>query len=197
MVPTAACNGGDKSAPPVLWNFHAIEEGQAYRSPQLSGDALAWVIDRYGIRTVVNLRGSNPDEKWYRDESAVCREKGVTLVDLAFSSQRLPDPELLAALLETLRTAQRPILIHCQGGADRTGAAAALYRMAVLNQPREQAMAELSADYWHNRAKAPCMDRLIEIFEPSEAWLEHYAATYRQIACTSESAPVDAAERER
>jgi len=179
-----ACTDGDKPAPPILLNFHVIEEGRAYRSPQLSGEALAWVIDRYGIRSVVNLRGTNPDQKWYREEAAVCREKGVVLIDHPFNSQQLPAPELLAGLLETLRSAERPMLIHCQGGADRTGAAAALYRMIVLNQSRQQAMAELSADYWHSRAKAPCMDRLIELFEPTEAWLEQYAATYQQISCT-------------
>ncbi len=192
-----ACTEGDKPAPPILLNFHAIEEGRAYRSPQLSGEALAWVVDRYGIRTVVNLRGANPDQKWYRDEAAVCRDKGVALVDLAFNSQQLPAPELLAQLIETLAQAERPILIHCQGGADRTGAAAALYRMTVLKQSREQAMAELSVDYWHSRAKAPCMDRLIEIFEPAEGWLERYATTYQQISCRPGTAPVDAAGQER
>ena len=49
-------------------NFHEVVPGQFYRSAQLSGERLGAEIDRYGIKTVINLRGENPDKGWYVDE---------------------------------------------------------------------------------------------------------------------------------
>ena len=47
-------------------NFHAITEGEAYRSAQLRGDKLEYYIRRYNIKSILNLRGTNPDSDWYR-----------------------------------------------------------------------------------------------------------------------------------
>lgn len=168
---------------PILLNFHTIDEGKAYRSPQLSSEALSYVIDNYGIKTVVNLRGTNLGKPWYDAEAAVCRGKNVALVDHAMSSQALPSPELLEAILATLATAERPLLIHCESGADRTGAVAGLYRKAVLGQDTEAAMQELSPDYWHFRAKKPCMDTLVEMFEPGDNWLTTYTRNFDTLVC--------------
>jgi protein tyrosine/serine phosphatase len=179
----AGCKDKPETAEPMLVNFHVIEEGKAYRSPQLSAESLAWVIDHHGIKTVINLRGPNPDEPWYRDESSVCKAKQTTLVDLPMSSQSLPAPELLKSILSALKTAQPPVLIHCESGADRTGAAAALYRMEVLGQDRATALRELSPDYWHFRSKKPCMDTLVEMYEPTPEWMARYEKDYQNITC--------------
>lgn len=182
LVFAAGC-GEEEPNEPIILNFHTLDEGKAYRSPQLSGEALNWVIDRYGIKTVVNLRGHNPDKEWYQEEAAVCRDRNVALVDLSLSSQSLPEPRLLRSIVETLETAERPMLIHCQSGSDRSGMVSALYRIEVLGQDNEAAMRELSSDYWHFRDKKPCMDTLIEMYEPTAAWIEQYAREYQSIKC--------------
>jgi len=38
-------------------NFHEVSKGTVYRSAQLDEDELAEYIDRYGIRSILNLRG--------------------------------------------------------------------------------------------------------------------------------------------
>lgn len=43
-------------------NFHAVIPGEVYRSAQPLGAALARYRNEYGIRTVLNLRGSNERE---------------------------------------------------------------------------------------------------------------------------------------
>lgn len=179
-----ACGDGDAaSVPPILLNFHTLDEGKAYRSEQLSGEALAWVIDRHAIKTVVNLRGPNPGKPWYVAEAATCQAKNVALVDLPMSSQSLPEPPLLKSIVDTLRTARYPILIHCESGADRSGAVSALYRLDILRQDRAEAMKELSPDYWHFKAKKPCMDKLAEIYEPTPEWMEQYEREYGELTC--------------
>lgn len=172
----AGCGWGaaDDYAPlTVTDNFRVIAKGQAYRSAQLDAESLRLVAQEYGIRTIVNLRGPNPGRAWYDNERAVAAELGLTHVDVRMSAHSLPDRETLLLLYDTLTTAEEPILLHCQGGADRTGAAAAIWRMIVAAQPRASAARELSPAYGHFRAQTPRMDELVEMFVPDRAWIEN------------------------
>jgi protein tyrosine/serine phosphatase len=153
-------------------NFRVVEPGRLYRSAQLDATTLELLVDVLGIRTVVNLRGENPDEAWYENERAVLEAKGVELVDVRMSAMALPAREELLKLYDTLLTAEEPILIHCQAGADRTGAAAAIWRMVVLGEPRDEAARELCVCYGHFEAFTPAMDELVRIFQPDRAWIE-------------------------
>ena len=154
-------------------NFRAIEPGRAYRSAQLDPTTLALLIDVYGIRTVINLRGENPDELWYQNERALLAEKGVALVDVRWSAFELPPREELLKLYDAFLTVAEPILIHCQAGADRTGAAAAIWRMVMLGEERQEAARQLALFYGHVEALTPAMDELVRIFEPSREWIEN------------------------
>jgi len=172
----AGCGLGDLDG--FAWlrptdNFHVIAPGQAYRSAQLDGESFRLVLELFDIRTVVNLRGQNEDDLWYQNEKAVTAEAGVTLVDIAMSAQSLPSRETLLLLYDTLTTAEHPILIHCRAGADRTGAASAIWRMVVLGDSRQAAQTELSPLYGHFEAATPQMDHLVRIFEPDRAWIEN------------------------
>lgn len=154
-------------------NFYAIAAGQAYRSAQLDGETLRIILRDYEIRTVVNLRGEHEDEGWYRREKAACDELGVTLVDIRMSASTLPPRDTLLLLYDTFLTAEHPILIHCQAGADRTGAASAIWRMVVGGNERAAAAEELSPCYGHFEAVHPEMDELVRIFKPDREWIEN------------------------
>ena len=117
-------------------NFHTISTGKAYRSAQLDRDELERYIAKYDIRSVINLRGGNTDESWYEEEINTCRKMGVSHFDLGLSAQKAPSSKKIAALLVLFATAPRPVLIHCKGGADRAGLAAALWQMVVYGEPK-------------------------------------------------------------
>jgi len=181
--------GSCPCAPPLvagetLANFHVIAAGQAYRSAQPSAAGLENVISQLGIKTVVNLRGPNPSKPWYDAEVQLCQAMGVTLADHPMSAKSLPSGELLAAVVDTLQTAEYPILIHCAGGSDRSGAISAIYRMLILGHNKQDALSELSPFYLHFHNYAPCMDTLAEIYEPTAEWLAEYADTVDEITCT-------------
>jgi protein tyrosine phosphatase (PTP) superfamily phosphohydrolase (DUF442 family) len=106
-------------------NFHEVLPRQLYRSGQLSAAHLHAHVEQNGIRTVINLRGPNPTEAWYREEIAAARSGGLVYVDLPIDSL-FPTKEELRELIETLETCPKPVLIHCQSGIDRTGIASAL-----------------------------------------------------------------------
>ncbi|MDX9975420.1 MAG: tyrosine-protein phosphatase [FCB group bacterium] len=118
---------GTCAACAVLDNFRAVEAGQFYRSGQMESGALTRTLKAFDIRTVVNLRGVNPEERWYQEEIAACEKAGVTHHDLPWSKNRLPEPASLATFVDICETADRPILVHCQGGTHRSGAASACY----------------------------------------------------------------------
>lgn len=110
-------------------NLHAVEPGLVFRSAQMSGDTLARVIAEHHVRTVLNLRGPNPGQPWYDDEVAAARAAGVRHIDIALSARQQLTPAQLAQVRDALATAPRPLLIHCNSGADRTGLVSALYQL--------------------------------------------------------------------
>ncbi|WP_298357035.1 dual specificity protein phosphatase family protein [Rhodoblastus sp.] len=133
----------------VTGNVHVVEPGALYRSAQLDGPGLDAIINKYAIRTVINLRGPNKGQSWYDDEIAESRKDGVSHIDIRMSARSKPAASTIKELLAALRSAPKPILIHCKDGADRTGLAAALYEFLIAGQPREAAARQLSFRYGH------------------------------------------------
>jgi protein tyrosine/serine phosphatase len=164
------------------FNFHELDSGKAYRSAQPRGDELESVIDVLGIKTVINLRGPNPEHDWYNEEVSICQAKGVYQADYRMSAASYPTPEVLKGIVGTLKTAEYPILIHCQGGSDRTGAVSAIYRMLITGDAKADALQQLSVKYFHFRCYAPVMDMLAEMYEPTDEWLETYTQEYPQLS---------------
>jgi protein tyrosine/serine phosphatase len=149
-------------------NFHVVQEGEIYRSAQLTGEEFRLAIDQVGIKTVINLRGKN-DAEWYSEESETLRSEGVQLIDISMSAKRFPHRDDLIRLLDAFRTAARPILIHCKAGADRTGEAVALYQMEYLGKSKREALKSLSPYYLHMPSFMPAKRAFIEIYS-GEDW---------------------------
>ncbi len=98
-------------------NFHAIRPGQLYRSARCPPDQAADTIRQYRIKTVLNLRGPNANQAWYRSERDAALKEGATLVDVSMSSCEWMSRAQLRAVVTLLETGERPILIHCQHGS--------------------------------------------------------------------------------
>jgi len=153
-------------------NIDTVVAHQVYRSATLGPADLRAVIREGRIRTVINLRGANPAQSWYQDDVRVTREENVRLIDLPLSAIHVPSPALLAQLIEALKTAETPMLIHCSSGSDRTGLAAALYELLVLKQPASVARQQLSF-YWGHfpwlGSPTTAMDRTFDSVVANEA----------------------------
>ena len=137
----------------ALWlhltgNIHEVEPG-VYRSAQMSAPVLAAFIKEHHIRTVLNLRGTNTGSDWYDAEFDTVRKNGADLIDVKMSASRIPESDVMTALLRALSTAPTPLLIHCKDGADRSGLASALYELRVMHRAPGEADAQLSFRYGH------------------------------------------------
>ncbi|MCW2306434.1 tyrosine-protein phosphatase [Rhodobium gokarnense] len=154
----------------VSGNIHAVEPGVVYRSGQLDAGQLKRLLDAKGIRSILNLRGAYPDAPWYEAEADVARRNGVSHLSIHISADKEPRLETLAAIEQALESAPKPLLIHCMGGADRTGLAAAIYEYAVAGKAAALADDQLSFAYGHFPwlwSRTGAMDRAFQRFVAS------------------------------
>ena len=130
-------------------NVQTVIAGQVYRAGTLPAEHLGRLMAQHGIRSVVNLRGPQPGTPWYDAEAATTAAAGAQLLDFPMTAGA-PLPKAKAdALIRLMADAPKPMLIHCEGGADRTGLAAALYLAAVQGEPARVAGRQLSVRYGH------------------------------------------------
>jgi protein tyrosine/serine phosphatase len=152
-------------------NFHPVIAATLYRSAQPSAAEIRRYHAVYGIRTIVNLRGEHDRASWYEAEATEAKRLGITLVNFEMSAGQQLTQDRAAKLVAILKHAEKPILIHCKGGADRSGLASALYLAAVAKQGEQAAESQISIRYGHISlpfAPAYAMDLTFEALEP---WL--------------------------
>lgn len=130
-------------------NFHVVLKDELYRSGQLTPQQLEKAIQVYGIRTVYNLRGMGTGQDWYEKEKAIVTQSGGTFIDFPMKASEVLSDEKAHALMDTLKDARKPILVHCKAGADRTGLAVALYMAGVAGKGEEASEGQLSIRFGH------------------------------------------------
>lgn len=155
------------------------------RAPQPDEDDLEELHERFGVQTVVNLRGEKPGEGWFEDERRGVSRIGARWIHLRTSGQSEPTPELVQAFLDLCQDrANWPIMIHCQGGIHRTGLLSALYRMQFQGWPAERAIEEMEDLYF---------DWSITDRDALKRWLRRYQPDPQRQVVRREGGPVSVA----
>ncbi|QDU64059.1 hypothetical protein Pan216_49470 [Planctomycetes bacterium Pan216] len=157
----------------LLWprlNDGVVVEGQVIRSAQPSAEQLQFLVDHYGVRSVINLRGPWNREEWYKAETAKADELGLDHVDIVLKTSNIAPPKELRKLIDAFDNLPRPILIHCRRGSDRTALASALYRVLYTGASLDEAMSCYQLRYGHTGWDRGC--RLPHLFDLYTAWLE-------------------------
>jgi protein tyrosine phosphatase (PTP) superfamily phosphohydrolase (DUF442 family) len=157
-------------------NFHAVIKGRCYRCAQPSPDDVRILAQRFGIRSIVNLRGF--DEKpWYGAERAATERLGLVFADAGIWAAWQPGETEFLNVIRAVDESPEPMLIHCQSGSDRSGLAAAIFLLLKTDASVEEASGQLSVRFGHNPwGTAGCMDR---IFSSYAAWLAERGWTHR------------------
>lgn len=165
----------------VAGNLHAIVKGQAYRSAQFSQADMVRTIRDLGIRTVVNLRGCNLGTDFYEAECRATAATGVSQEDITLSANRFPPPRELREVVAVFDRCEKPLLLHCKAGSDRTGLCSALYLLLHTDATMAQARLACSPLYGHFRFSTTArMDEVLDFYEGWLAGREHAPALVRE-----------------
>ena len=116
-------------------NLHKVSDN-LYRSAQPTAQGMK-NLKKLGIVAVVNLRSFHSD----RDEIADTDLGYEHIFMKAWHAEREEAVRFLQIVTNDKRT---PVLVHCQHGADRTGTMCALYRIAVENRTKKEAIQEMT-----------------------------------------------------
>jgi len=170
---------------PVL-NFDVVEEGKLFRSGQPETGDLDRIRDKYGLETIFCLRG--------RERSAVkdwSQKNEVRVISIAMKADDPPTADQIGLFFDIMRGStvdlvhyqpiitqslgfsptepvrfEFPVLIHCEGGADRTGIMVALYRIAFQDWTLEQARWEMRRRF-HLPHRHPAQLKFLEKIAPA------------------------------
>ena len=136
---------------PVVWaaavsgtsvgNLYRVEP-DFFRSAQPTSAGFR-ELAALGVKSVLRVSGGDGDE-------AAARETGLKLFHVPMSAFGLRNSRVLEALRIMADPGNRPLVIHCQHGADRTGALVALYRVVVQGWSKADAVREMDEGGFHH-----------------------------------------------
>ena len=161
-------------------NLHTVRDEVMYRSAQPTGTDLRMIAKEYGIKSIINLRGAEPGEDWYDEEVEASEELKLELVDISMSARRLPHRDDLLRLFKAFKDLPRPILIHCKGGADRTGEAVAIFALDHLKWSKRKAAGQLHPYFGHIPDRYPAKTYFIREVYQGEEWAREFYYPCRQ-----------------
>jgi len=143
----------------------------------MSAPRLAQTLREHGVRTVLNLRGANPDQSWYRAERETTLAAGATQVDVSMSSCIWMSRAQLRAILRALDSCRYPMLIHCAWGSERTGLVSAFAELlrdgSTLDDARAQfTLSHLYVPYGDGKIMSEALDQY-------ETWLAAHRTVHR------------------
>ena len=173
----------------LVWtNWATVAPGRLYRCNHPTPGRLARAVRRFGLRSLINLRGAtgNGSDALSRERAA---RLGLQFIDVPFSSGHAPTREQVLALVAALRSAAPPVLLHCKSGADRSGFAAGVF-VLMEGGTAAAALRHLSLRFGHlRRSRAGVLDAVFKRYardaegkKPFLDWVreDYDAATLRR-----------------
>ncbi|MBC7642777.1 MAG: dual specificity protein phosphatase family protein [Flavobacterium sp.] len=128
-------------------NFETITDGKVYKSGVIPPDELASYIEKYKIKSVVDLRFpgtqdlvNNPEipAELTAEKLAISKMKGVNYFNNG--SDQVPKQENLDFFFKIMdNKINYPVLIHCYHGVGRAEMYSAIYRIEYENWTNEEA----------------------------------------------------------
>lgn len=152
----------------VYFNLHEVVPGQVYRSAQPSPAFLQHMAAEKGIRSVLKFNRTKESD-WSRAESDKAERLGLDFHFLPMGVAELPSRQDLLAMIEVVRDARRPLLIHCKTGADRSGVASVLADMAAGGTFVEARQRQIGLKFLHTGHIGPDIEDVFDVYIQDQA----------------------------
>jgi len=138
-------------------NWDVVIPGKLYRSNHPTPGALAQAKRKFGLKTLVNLRGHRACGSDALSREAA-KNLGLAHVDMAFESRGAPHKERILRFYDLYQKLAFPALMHCKSGADRAGLASGLALLFEGGRAAD-ALKHLSWRYLHSsKARTGILD---------------------------------------
>ncbi|MDI9431552.1 MAG: tyrosine-protein phosphatase [Planctomycetota bacterium] len=130
---------------PKRWGV--VEPGSIYRSGRLSSALVKRMLTEHQMQVIVALEGEKAADPDQRAEIQAAEELGIELKRFPLRGNGTGDVEryadAVAAVVEAQR-AQKPVLVHCSAGTQRTGGIIAFYRLLVQQRSPSVVLEEMT-----------------------------------------------------
>jgi protein tyrosine/serine phosphatase len=169
-------------------NWGVVEVGRLYRSNHPLPWQLRQAVRRFGLRTVINLRGHRAECGSDLLGRSAAAELGLAQVDAPFESRGAPHRDRVLRLAAIYGAMAEPALIHCKSGADRTGLAAGVW-LLLQGRPPGAALRQLALRHGHVRqSRTGILDAFFALYaealreRPGRAFLDWLREDYDEEA---------------
>jgi tyrosine-protein phosphatase SIW14 len=133
-------------------NFGVVDDGEVYRSGELTPRTLEWLAERRDVKTVIDLGAYHAGSEHERTMRELAERMGLNRYEFRMKGDGKGDPQDYARVLALLADPEtHPVVVHCAAGAQRTGMAVLLYRTIVEGEPVGEAYQE-TLRYGHDPA---------------------------------------------
>jgi len=130
------------TAVPGIHNFYKVDD-HVYRGGQPTDEGFQYLA-KIGVKAVIDLREEGEGR---RNEESVVTTAGMKYINVPMTGLTPPTDGEISKILGILEDgATGPVFVHCQRGADRTGAVIASYRIEHDGWDNGRALKEAMAN---------------------------------------------------
>lgn len=125
-------------------NLHKVSDG-IYRSGTLTAENVKTLADEYGIKTIISVDSYTLDEDAKEAEMKAAKLNDLTWKWLPIHPIGDLNTKKVFSVVKALEDAERPVLLHCRRGSERTGIVFATYRITHEGWSFNDAFAEMDS----------------------------------------------------
>lgn len=135
----------------IAKRWGVVVEGKLYRSGQVSKWVLEDKLNEHNIQVVIDLNGIEADDEHQEAEIATVARLGLEHHRFKLHGDGTGDIRNYANAIEVIHNSVqegRAVLVHCSGGAQRTGGVVSTYRMLVRGESPQDCYNKLDDYGW-------------------------------------------------
>jgi protein tyrosine/serine phosphatase len=135
---------------PKRWGV--VVPGKIFRSGQLTPEIMKKTLTEHGITTIIDLQLNDLVDEHLQAEVRYAQEHGLRHYRFGLGGDGTGDVaryvDAVAMLVECVRD-NRPVLVHCAAGTQRTGGVVACYRLLIEGADPQEVTQELKDYDWN------------------------------------------------